>query len=476
MKVLSFILIFFILSQPLSYSALVGSSLQEFNVNKNAESSTLSKLIIYQASSVNACAFIQKTIDVKDYGFSSNHLFRFLSDASLNLNSTIINNLGNIAEKAYSILVSFFNATPYDQSKEGFINVAIANLNEAYNQSQVFVAGYTIPKEDPNNKSIIYLDSHYVLTSSYNETYVLFAHELFHLIQASVINISSHEDWVIEGTAVFASDLAIKGYSPLYNSIYLAYNKFNVSLRTPAQCLSLDAYIADYLIAPTFFEFLAEKYGNSAISKLLWKLKGNSDIRAIEIVSNTTFDRLFSEFAVWNYLGLYHGTEYTFEKVKIYAFPLTSLVINSTYANSIAPLSIHYIRILAQRDAILDINYQGNLNFIIIKIKGNRLSNNFTYEVSYIKNEKYIFISNVKEYNEIVLGIVNTESNNINYSIILLPSNLTLYTITFTKTEIKEIPNANLLAILIFATIITFFALFLILFRRRLSKVFSQET
>jgi len=476
MKVLSFILIFFISSQLFLYNAIEGINLHENNTNKNVENSIPLKLIIYQASSVNACAFIQKTIDVKDYGFSSNHLFRFLSDASLNLNSTIINNLSDIAEKSYSILVSFFNATPYDQSKEGFINVVIANLNEAYNQGQVFVAGYTIPRDDPNNKSIIYLDSQYILTSSYNDTYVLFAHELFHLIQASVISLSSHEDWVIEGTAVFTSDLAIKGYSPLSNSIYLAYNKFNVSLRTPAQCLSLDAYVAHYLIAPIFFEFLAEKYGIGIIKELFWKLKENSDIKAIEIVSNSTFDKLFSEFAVWNYLGLYQDTSYTFEKIKVYAFPIASLILNSTYMNKIAPLSIHYIRILTQRDTILDINYQGNLNFIIIKIKGNRLSNNFTYEVSYIQNEKRIFISNAQEYNEIVLGIVNTGSKDINYSATLLFSNLTLYTLTFTKTEVKEIPSANFLAILIIALIVTFLALLLVLYIRRFNKVSFQET
>ncbi len=406
---------------------------QEISSKLRSGSNAITSLRIYQASSSDPCSFIEKTIAVRDYGLVSEGKFRILSESSLFLDSNSLNLLGEIAKNTYSVLVSFFNATPYDQDRNNITEVLVAQLNENYNANEVFIAGYTNPGKDPNGLGLIYLDSRVFRLYSLVEFHTLFAHELFHLIQASVIDLNKHEIWVIEGTAVFASDLAVIGYSPLWRNIRLTYNNFNLSLRTPLECLSIEGYIANYLISAVFFEFLAERYGLSIIKDLLFELKHLPSIKAIEKVTRSDFSDIFSEFAIWNYLGLYKGTNYTFEGVKVYANAQT--VLNDTYNSRISSLSTHFIKINSNfNPSRIYIDYNGDLNFVLIKIKGDRFSN-YAYEVLKVKNENYIMFNN-KDYDEIILAIVNAGSQNVNYSIKLLPSDITVFTVTHTETQV----------------------------------------
>ncbi|HLI46926.1 MAG TPA: hypothetical protein VKU94_07020 [Geobacterales bacterium] len=472
MRTLVILLVGFIVLQLLFTQTLVYSTNAQDNTFLS--SSSLSRFIIYQASATDPCSTVMKTINVTDYGLSPQGHFRLLSDSSLILNSTFINKIKDMAEMAYSALVNFFNATPYDQDHSGIIDILIANLNEKYG-SGVFIAGYTIPGSDPNGMSIEYLDANYLLTSSYLDVYTTIAHEMFHLIQASIFNLSQHADWVVEGTAVFASDYAIKGYSPLQDSIYLATDHFNESLNTPEACLSLDVYIADYVIAPTFFEFLAEQYGLSIIPKFIHKLAHENDTQALQDVTNSTMGELFSRFAVWNYLGLYKGTNYTFENVSVSASPMVTLNLGSSYEHTILPFSINYIE-LVPTSSLIYISHEGKLNFALIKLKSN-LGKILAYEVSYISNETMIYVSNSSDYNRIILAIVNVGNDKFNYTISYMPSNISVITLTTTKTIASNAQASYLYVIILLFAVAFIVTLALFLHARQsVNKASSQET
>lgn len=449
-------------------------------INFQVESSSF---IIYQSSAYDPCSVVSKSISVNDYGFSEQGHFRILVNSSFNMNSSLINEIKRMAEDAYNSLVDFFNSTPYDQNKDGIIEILIANLNEAYNRG-VFIAGYTIPGSDPNGKSIIYIDAHYLNSTSHIDIYITIAHELFHLIQASMFNLSNHADWVIEGTAVLASDYAIKGYSPLNESISFAYNSFNVSLLTPSACLSLSSYIANYVIAPIFFEFMAEKFGLNIIKKFMYELRSKDDIQALESVTNSTIDELFSQFSVWNFLGLYKGTDYTFENVKVRANTIATLGINSTYQNIVHAFSINYIE-LPSDSLVLYIDYKlastlltrnypikENLNFVIIKIN----STSSYYEISYLKNEKIIYLSNNKNFDRIILAIVNSDTKDYVYSIYVKPSNITIITVTQTNTSYSSTETYLYIIILILSIVLLVIVALYLYSRISINKASFQGT
>lgn len=437
-----------------------------FTPIQKLQAKEITELKIYISSASDPCSFVEKTITINDYGLTSKGHFRILSESSLNLNSSMLAELDNLTEEAFNSLYSFFNILPYDQDGDGVIEVLIARLNEAYNK-EVFVSGYSFVGKDPNNLGLVYIDSLLLNERNQIDFYITFSHELFHLMQASLFDVSLHATWLIEGTAVFASDIAIKNYSPVANSISLAYSRFNVSLLTPAECLSLDSYVANYLISTTFIEFLAEKYGITSIKKLLYLMKDNNDMVSLQKLTNSSFTDLLSEFAIWNYLGLYRGTSITFEDVKVYANVNDELRINSSITGYLQPFSIYYIKLLSDsKQALISFEHQGNLTIIVMKIKGDRHSK-FSYTISKIQGEKVIAITDLDKYNETVLAIVNSGFTRENFRIAMFPMNYTVNYITQTATSISTVQDPLLIIILIILASFLLVMLVLFIYKRK---------
>lgn len=143
---------------------------------------------------------------------------------------------------------------------------------------EIFVMGY-----------IVKIRSDY-LEDIQKKTQSVFAHELFHCFQDTLLFSNRDEDteWVEEATAVWAENRVY----PDYNIEHEYLGSFFIGLWENLTFQDEEAY--------PWFLFLTQKAGNDLpVKKVLYDLETMTGKEAAENISN--FDDVFAEFAQWNW-------------------------------------------------------------------------------------------------------------------------------------------------------------------------------
>jgi hypothetical protein len=247
---------------------------------------------------------------------------------------------------------------PNDPDGDGRIEILITNLNYLAEGSYKGMLGYCWkPPHDPNGLGMIYIDDNiHMWMSDWNFIKATVCHEFTHMIQYGY---NSKEPWVLEGMAQFGADYALDISGLLQHYV----DRFEAD---PDVSLEDDWYRAAY----AFFEFLAEKFGQSIIRTVLKTVDYEGRV-AVEKATGKSFSELFDEFAVRNYVNEYSGTSdggTTFEGTDIYAKPFEThylprppAYLHGTGSFEGKTYTTDYISFTNLQDPIVEIKFYGDL-------------------------------------------------------------------------------------------------------------------
>src|ERR1700716_1297622 len=198
---------------------------------------------------------------------STHFLVHFTTDINLHtfaITATKAGDIAAMAERVYAAEITDGYAAPPSDGGLG-----------GDNRIDIYVQGIAAQGEageaDPNNAGPS--SGYILLDSSVGMSYHVIAHEFFHLIQFGLYATTNITDtWLYEATADWMG-YRTDAYSTSGGSqpIRVGHNEFSLDCRDPAQTQILcatDTYYNNGYSRWTFFQFLADKYGNAFVKDI----------------------------------------------------------------------------------------------------------------------------------------------------------------------------------------------------------------
>ena len=257
------------------------------------------------------------------------------------------------AESAYDKLVSWGFPPPLDDG-DGRIDVYVVDLPLGF-------LGYAYP-ETASGQTYGYIE----LDESAVTSAETVAHELFHLVQFRLWSYA--EPWLLEATAEWAAFKSVDFPASVISSLGTP----EMSLSCSGDACSFDAYESGGYARWSFFEYVAEKYGASAVKEVFDRGAALADpsLPGIDLVSSmlstrgATLAEVFTGWTVANMSGSYTALglqgivppsySTTFAGIKAQALPTQRVSVNH--------LAARYLKFVRGDGATNGVCYAATLN------------------------------------------------------------------------------------------------------------------
>jgi hypothetical protein len=269
---------------------------------------------------------------------STHFLVHFTTDIQLHAFAITATQAGDIAasaERAYTAEIADGYAAPPTDLGSG--------PGGGDGRIDIYVQGIAAQGEageaDPN--AVGPSSGYILLDSSVGTTYHVIAHEFFHLLQFGIYATNDATDgWLYEAAADWMG-YRTDGYSTSGGSqpIRVGHNEFSLDCRDPAQSqilCALDTYYNNGYSRWTFFQFLADKYGNAFVKDIFTQLAANgpgtslASLTAALVAKGTTIGDTYNAWATAELNGAYSVKALQGLKPTVYASVSTGVTNGGT--------------------------------------------------------------------------------------------------------------------------------------------------
>jgi hypothetical protein len=301
----------------------------------------------------------------------SDKAYIFVEDGRL-VNDNKINSLLESFDKIYDAIIEKFGPIPEGVDGDPRIYLLIMDIVDGAKANGARMVGYFSPineyknnqlgrltRQRSNEVEMLYIDSISLdLLKDGGEGVV--AHEFTHLVQWSRDPLE--DVWVNEGIAMYAETML--GYDV---KSYISTFEKNPDVSLLNWSGSIENYGAAYL----FFAYLSERFGGDSVIEAIVNNTDQGTVAIEKVLAELgkaeSFDQLFSEWVVANYLDnpdIYDGI-YGYSKLDIHLKPSGTeiqypIVLKKS---SVMPWSVQYIEFDKEKDNIL--------NLTVFKLIGN---------------------------------------------------------------------------------------------------------
>jgi hypothetical protein len=242
---------------------------------------------------------------------STHFLVHFSTDVATNawaITATQAGDIAALAERAYTAeTADGYAAPPSDLGVgpgggDGRIDIYVQSLAAAGE------AGETDANAAGPSSAYILLDS------DVGATYHVIAHEFFHVLQSGIFASNNITDaWLYEAAAEWMG-YRTDGYNASGQPVRVGHNEFSLDCRDPILTQILCArnpYYNDGYSRWTFFQFLADKYGNAFAKDIFTQLAANgpgtslASLSAALVAKGTTISDTYNAWATAELSGAY---------------------------------------------------------------------------------------------------------------------------------------------------------------------------
>ena len=304
------------------------------------------------------------------YQLGSTHfLVHFTTDITNHtfaITATEAGDIAAFAERAYTAETADGYAAPLSDAGLGGDNRVDIYVQDMASQSE---AGETDANNPGPSSGYILLDS------SVGRSYHVIAHELFHLIQYGLYASTDITDgWLYEAAADWMGYRAdAYGTSGGSQPIRVGHNEFSLDCRDPILTQILCArnpYYNDGYSRWTFFQFLAEKYGNAFTKDIFAQLAisgpGTSlaSLTAALVAKGTTMSDTYNAWATAELTGTYSVKSLQGLKPTVYASVSTGVTNGGATVTKVPlnHLSTRFVKFTRGDDDAAHICYDATLN------------------------------------------------------------------------------------------------------------------